>query len=60
MWKTYSAISLIVELTRTTIVVYNDIPSLLTTLVVKSPLMDTPRSERYWLRAVVLVLAVAL
>jgi hypothetical protein len=39
----------------------NAIPSLLlTTLVVKSLLMDPPRSEIYWLRAVVLVLAAAL
>jgi hypothetical protein len=37
------------------------IPSLLlTTLVVKSLLMDPPRSERCWLRVVVLVLEVAL
>jgi hypothetical protein len=39
----------------------NAIPSLLlTTLVVKSLLMDPPRSEIYLLRAVVLVLAAAL
>jgi hypothetical protein len=40
---------------------WNVFPSLLhTTMVVKSPLMDPLRSERYWLRAVVLVLAEAL